>query len=141
MIRHYNQSPVVGFWFAFWHDVWNSNQDIPEIRKAADLLDPLQPSSICYKPMSRKKLDAFLGGKSILGKKHSVWLDSLYARCKEIMQSAPRAPIVGGNWHNYVEVRTVAPNTNVVINVQPPARVSAATVVPVSDDGAVYANF
>merc|ERR1712224_221841 len=42
MVQHYNQSPVVGFWYCFWHDVWSNNQDISSIRNAEDKLSPLR---------------------------------------------------------------------------------------------------
>jgi hypothetical protein len=50
-------------WYVFWHDVWCLNKSMKMFEGKLDEFDPYKDTSICYKPMQRAELVAFLEQK------------------------------------------------------------------------------
>ena len=92
LVRFFNTSPLFAIWYTYWDDIWRHNQDVAGIKKNEDAFSNHSPTSICFKPMQREALDAFL--KELgnpLGKKQSEQIDLLFARISELEKAATEA--------------------------------------------------
>ncbi|RKP11495.1 hypothetical protein BJ684DRAFT_21931, partial [Piptocephalis cylindrospora] len=79
-------------WYVVWDEVWRYNwSDIPSLRRYPQHFSPYYPTSLCYRPMSRRRLEAYLGdhhvpgwrqrylGMAHWGYVHSGFLNRLYS--------------------------------------------------------------
>lgn len=55
-------------WYVVWDEVWRYNwSDIPSLRRHPEHFSPYYPTSLCYRPMSRRRLEAYLGDHYVPG--------------------------------------------------------------------------
>lgn len=64
--------PAIKFWFVFWEDVFARNGDMARLQPFKSELDPLMPTSICYRAMKREELESWLGERKLRGKPLSL---------------------------------------------------------------------
>lgn len=87
MMNFFNTSPIFGFWYTFWADIWIHNQDVQLIADNADIFDKSHPTSLCFRPMPRVDLEKILKEKNDpLGKKQTEYLDAFFAKIGAIAQ-------------------------------------------------------
>ncbi|RLN96400.1 hypothetical protein BBJ28_00011703 [Nothophytophthora sp. Chile5] len=55
--------PMITFWYVFWDDVYARNSGLKCLRP--EDFDPLQPTAICYRVMSRKRLEDWLRERNL----------------------------------------------------------------------------
>merc|ERR1712072_78787 len=69
-----------------------------------EIFDPMQPKSLCYRPMGRSALEDILSDAGDpLGGKQSEHLDLIYGRTQEIIQQCPPLPLASGlRWSDLV---------------------------------------
>lgn len=63
-----NSHPAIKFWFVFWEDVFARNGDMTRLKPFRAELDPLEPTSICYRVMKREELEVWLKERKLRGK-------------------------------------------------------------------------
>lgn len=87
MMNFYNTSPIFGFWYTFWSDIWIHNQEVQGIADNPELFDKSHSTSLCFRPMERAELDKILEDKgNPLGKKQAEYIDAFYAKIGAISQ-------------------------------------------------------
>lgn len=74
------QSKVNAWWALLWDEVWRRNQQVTELVEQPASFSPHYRSSICYRPMSRPSLEAFLRSRGFgpRGYFHPGWLNRVY---------------------------------------------------------------
>ena len=94
--------PCAAFWCIFWHDLWACNKSLPPFEAAAEMLDPMRPASVAYRPMPRPQLEQALGAKGLWKPKpsrewvHAGVLDVLYDGLRAAGAGAQPPPGGGG---------------------------------------------
>lgn len=80
------QSSVHAWWALLWDDVWRRNQEVAELAAQPAAFSPHYRSSVCYRPMSRPRLEAFLQecGFGVRGWFHCGWLNRVYFYLAEL---------------------------------------------------------
>ena len=87
MMNFFNSSPIFGFWYTFWADIWIHNQDVQAIAENADVFDKSHHTSLCFRPMDRAALEKVLEEKgNPLGKRQQEYLDAFFAKIGAIAQ-------------------------------------------------------
>lgn len=66
-----NSHPAIKFWFVFWEDVFARNGDMTRLKPFRTDLDPLEPTSICYRVMKRVELEVWLNERKLRDKAFS----------------------------------------------------------------------
>lgn len=59
-LASFDKSSQHARWFAFWHDVWQMNQDVEWISEHPEMFDPAQLTSIARNLMQRQQLEEAL---------------------------------------------------------------------------------
>ena len=86
--------PCAAFWCIFWHDLWACNKSLPPFEAAAEMLDPMRPASVAYRPMPRPQLEQALGAKGLWKPKPSrEWV---HAGVLDVLYDGVRAAGAGG---------------------------------------------
>ena len=86
--------PCAAFWCLFWHDLWACNKSLPPFEAAAEMLDPMRPASVAYRPMPRPQLEQALGAKGLWKPKPSrEWV---HAGVLDVLYDGVRAAGAGG---------------------------------------------
>jgi hypothetical protein len=92
LLGFFNISPVFATWYTYWDDIWRHNQDIAGIKKNEASFSSLSPTSICFRPMPKEGLVAFLKALgNPLGKGQEKYINLLFQRISELEQAATEA--------------------------------------------------
>ena len=59
-IGHLQGDPAAEMWYIFWHDIWVHNRNLLKLRSLRKMLNPANPSAICYNVMERNDLEKLL---------------------------------------------------------------------------------
>lgn len=91
-LQYIHQNKLTRWWYTFFDDLYRRNAaDVPALSRAPSDFSPHYRSSICYRPMSRKKLEDFLIERQLAtvdgrgGFFHSGLLNRMYFYLDEMM--------------------------------------------------------
>ena len=59
-IGHLQGDPAAEMWYVFWHDIWVHNRNLLKLWSLRKMLNPANPSAICYNVMERNDLEKLL---------------------------------------------------------------------------------
>eukprot|EP01006_Ploeotia_vitrea_P040253 TRINITY_DN66415_c3_g3_i1.p1 TRINITY_DN66415_c3_g3~~TRINITY_DN66415_c3_g3_i1.p1 ORF type:complete len:1005 (+),score=605.70 TRINITY_DN66415_c3_g3_i1:224-3238(+) len=65
VLKYYDSSSAIAFWFCFWHDAWIHNQEMKIMQENKDLFDPYNESSLMYKPIPELQLKEELNKRGL----------------------------------------------------------------------------
>ncbi|ODQ54346.1 hypothetical protein SAICODRAFT_70076 [Saitoella complicata NRRL Y-17804] len=91
-LRVVNRSRLHQWWYLFWDDFWRRNYVALRSLKLFEMdFSPTSPTSICYTPMPREKLEVFLRSRGLWKGRwtprafHDGLLNRIYLRCEAIV--------------------------------------------------------
>ncbi|KAH8913761.1 hypothetical protein BT69DRAFT_1306207 [Atractiella rhizophila] len=106
-----NRLTISQFWYILWDDLWRRNgNDVPSIGKHPSQFSPYYRSSICYHPLSRPDLEAFLRNLGLwindgrCGYFTTGFLNRIYLFLDQIVfeDASAQIPIKVGSEHSQV---------------------------------------
>jgi hypothetical protein len=95
-LRRVYRSEIHACWYIFWDDFYRRNwKVIPQFKQRISDFSPYSPTSICYRPMSRSRLESFIAGpgntysksKGVARYLHPGVLNCLYKFLADVVQS------------------------------------------------------